>query len=286
MVLNLLTLDWDFFFTASEEVRKRCFQIYWAEDVPQDVVQFAWAMSYCDFADELLDIKVKPETYEILHKIKLKRSAPVVICRTHEHAYYFFSRMLRDYRKTPRLNLLNMDHHSDTLHEIKGLTGPMEKGVHCGNWLYCFMQEAKGNYYWLCNEDSVKIDLPPSMKFCTDIKDTPLDSLAWDAVLICRSDIWSPPHLDDDFTKIFKSYIDGKYSSVIEPDIWQSRYPVIRDLAHDIKEPPADFPEDGRKMLQAKKNEYVAIRTSCWKSYRQSSVIEKFIKKFRPEIFK
>ena len=74
MVANLLTLDWDYFFTASEELRKRCFQIFYSEDIPDWQAQYSWGYSYYEFSKELLDIKVKPDIYAILDKIKLNRS--------------------------------------------------------------------------------------------------------------------------------------------------------------------------------------------------------------------
>ena len=285
MVVNLLTLDWDYFFTASEEIRKRCFQIFWYENIPLQQALYSWGFSYYDYGEELLDIKVKPEIYDILDKIKLNRSAVVYICNSHTNAYYQFSSFLRKYRKNPRLNLLNVDHHSDTLHEIKGLTGPMDKEVHCGNWLYRFIKENKGNYCWLGNEDSEKIALPSSLKFCTDVKSSRLESFTWDALLICRSDVWSPPHLDDEFTKIFKAYVDGKNAIVLDDEVWNSRYPFVSDIAHSIKEPPADLDEEARKNAQVMKEQFLAIREQFMKDLRINQEMEKIIRKSHPELF-
>ena len=286
MVLNFLTLDWDYFFTASEELRQRCFQIYRTENAPAHQHIFSWAYSYYDFGEELLNIKIKPEAYDILKKIKLNRSAEVYICKSHTNAYHVFSSFLQKYRKTPRINLLNIDHHSDTLHEIKGLYSLQDTGVHCGNWLYCFMKQAKGNYWWVCDEDSEKIALPSSLKFCTDIKDAPLESLKWAAVLICRSDIWSPPHLDDEFTKIFMPYIQSTYSFVMDADIWQSRYPAIRKLADEIIEYPPEYSEKQRKECDDLKEVYLQHRKQVMDMIHRNQEKEKEIRKSHPELFK
>ena len=89
-----------------------------------------------------------------------------------------------------------MDFHHD-MYYYHDSTNP----VNCGNWVRELLKVRPNmKYYWIKREDSETTllggdEIPESSILPFDR----LKELDFDYVYICRSDIWSPPHLDSKF---------------------------------------------------------------------------------------
>lgn len=61
-----------------------------------------------------------------------------------------------------------------------------------------------------------------------------IDETPWDMLFVCRSDMWSLPHLDNEFTKIFKPLMDDK-SGQVQKGVWDSRYDRLHNDIEGLK---------------------------------------------------
>lgn len=66
-------------------------------------------------------------------------------------------------------------------------------------------------------------------------------STPWNVVVIARSDIWTPPHLDEEFTNFFKPVLKNRKGKLItENGVWTSRYSeIFVDVVNILKNPEA-----------------------------------------------
>ena len=230
--INLLSIDWDYFFNIhSDGERMECFQAICTEDYDAGDINFAWTASYARFEDKLKNIKITPEIRVVLDSIP--PSSVVYVCKSHRHAYEIFNRYVR---RKDKVNLLNIDHHPDAYDGFN-----RREKVHCGNWLSHFMAEhdAKGNVYrWLADFAS-STHCPKNLQFYNDIEKTDIRSTPWNVVVIARSDIWTPPHLDEEFINYFKPVLKNRKGKLITEDgVWRSRYSeVFIDVVNCLKNP-------------------------------------------------
>lgn len=232
--MNLLSIDWDYFFDASSAVRMECFQPVASEDYGDNFTMFAWAACYGEHGERLTGIGVKPVLADVLRLVP--ETAPLYIYRSHLHAYDVFSKFAR---KKDRITLLHIDEHPDT-------TQDGSKNLHCGNWLLRFMAShtnRDNRFVWLSN-GAYTGDCPKNLEVCTSIDGTGLSDIRWDAVYIARSDVWSPPHLDSSFIKAFRPlFEDRKSKRFAETGVWQDRYTygfeaVVKELQQPVIEDP------------------------------------------------
>lgn len=256
-MINLLSIDWDYFFSMhSDAERMECFQSICTEDYDKRAINFAWTASYARYEDKLKSIKIIPEIRVVLDSIP--PSAVVYVCKSHRHAYEIFNRYVR---RKDKVNLLNIDHHPDAYKVFN-----RREKVHCGNWLGHFMAEhdVKGSVYrWLADEDASNL-CPENIQFYTDIEKTDIRSTPWNVVVIARSDIWTPPHLDEEFTNFFKPVLKNRKGKLItENGVWTSRYSeIFVDVVNILKNPEAKssfFSDDERADLKRKYLQYLEM---------------------------
>jgi hypothetical protein len=240
-MVNCLSIDWDYFLTATATERVTYFPDGSNEDIPPKIQQHAWAVRYGRYGHHLTDITVQP--IELIKEIikAIPPYAMVGISESHKDSYYFFKERLR-YCKNEEVNLLHIDHHSDT----RGwFNDSFIERIDCGNWLAHFMRSYHGTFRWLCNTDSDVGGCPNNLERFTEIENARISETDWDVVHICRSDLWSPPHLDTQFTSLFKSYAED-FGATVEDGIWESRFnkEMQNDIAQ-IKERYDDMEEQG-----------------------------------------
>lgn len=209
-MLNFLSVDWDYFIGADNQQRLLHFPDTPNENYPKYLQDFIWHSRYADDS-EIEKIAVNPLAYKFADMVRYVPK--VCVCDSHKYAYTFALMELTE-RNEKSINLLNIDFHSDWRKD--------EKDLDCGNWLTWLMKQIKGNYTWLGYKDSY-YPRPKELKFLTDFNRCRIDKTKWDVLFICRSDMWSPPHLDEKFTKIFKPIVDSK-DGVVQCGIWESRY--------------------------------------------------------------
>lgn len=210
-MLNVLSVDWDYFIEADAVYRGLCFPDIPSEKYPESIQNFIWTSRYAEHP-ELADIGINPLACRLAKQVS---SVPYIcVCDSHKWAYPLIMRTLRE-RGGNRVNLLNIDFHHDCREDIRELD--------CGNWLSILMGGYKGNYRWLGRKDSYRLGKPKQLEFLSEYASCRIADTPWDVLFICRSDMWSPPHLDNEFTKAFKP-LTADRDGLVQQEIWNSRY--------------------------------------------------------------
>ena len=102
------------------------------------------------------------------------------------------------------------------------------------------MNEYRGKWRWLGWKDSYKGDKPRKLKFLTGFDMSMITDVKWDLVFICRSNMWSLPHLDEKFTDVFQPVVDGR-NGQIQKGIWDSRYEKLLPDIENLKKALEDW---------------------------------------------
>ena len=122
------------------------------------------------------------------------------------------------------LYIVNIDHH----HDAFGIGDELN----CGNWVNKVVEKYPNTKVeWIGNPDSVKVE-------CDAVTSISLDSIKeadFDIVYLCRSGIWSPPHLDKQFGALarfiskraahtlFREEIPNRWDGDFKKDVAQNK---------------------------------------------------------------
>ena len=216
--LNVLSMDWDYFIDADGETRLMHFPDVPSENYSQSLQNIIWMNRYAD--DETL-AKIGCKQHVASAFLKAMKNVPfVVVAESLACIYQFVVGKMRECHRK-RVNLLNIDFHSDWRRDTEN--------VDCGNWLSMLMAQYKGTYRWLRWEDSyLDSRIPKTLEhYTSEVRALrEISRTAWDVLFICRSDMWSPPHLDEYFTKVFKPiiYCGKECAGAIQRGIFDSRF--------------------------------------------------------------
>lgn len=229
--LNVLSIDWDYFIDATAGERSDLFPDGGNENFPYSLQDIIWSSHYA--TDEILKIKTDTSAIRKLKKVLKKQFGLMyMIMDSHKHAYDFIISACEEFGYDS-LNLVNIDYHHDVYSN--------GDAVDCGNWLAKIIQYYKGTdskFTWIARSDS-DMDLGPSLDECEDTLECTEDlniisEYQWDVVFICRSGMWSPPHLDKNFKDAFKWILDEQPARY-QNDIFKDRYSNVRKIASDTK---------------------------------------------------
>lgn len=231
--MNILSVDWDYFIKASEEQRLLLFPD--GGEFPYIVQTEIWKSLYSCAEDRLLKIKVDNIKFRTMNTfLSYATFKKVCVARSHAHIVPFIERNLDG---NP-LNIVHFDHHHDMFY-----SGSSK--LNCGNWLRkftldCREEEKANRVMWVRRVDSQvnSNEFPEGVP----VKSTTLFSRElfnkenhFDCLFICRSDAWSPPHLDEYFTKLivdlewghsmeFAEYVDdNRYTDEFKAQYRQER---------------------------------------------------------------
>jgi hypothetical protein len=229
MTLNVLSIDWDYFIDTTSHKRLVLFPDGGNEYLPNDIGNMIWAVHYINSSSgrELRKINANIAEIENLMNI-ISASQPLdilgtktlMVAKSHSKIYNMISDVANTLKKEYDeefidLNLVNIDFHHDCyFFPNKDLSNYYNKpsiDVDCGNWVWNLAPMFYGfNYTWVHhNENDVERNDFDNM--ANYWKDDPVVSFNEyesisdvadfkpDIVFICRSDMWSPPHLDYDF---------------------------------------------------------------------------------------
>lgn len=233
-MLNVLSIDWDYFIDADGAYRNDHFPDIPNEDYAKSLQDAIWVSRYAE-DDTLLKVGVNPAVYKLVER--LAYVPYMCVCDSHKYAYTFGIQRLRE-TGNKRFNFLNIDFHSDCRKDSKKLD--------CGNWYSILMSEYRGQWNWIGWPDSYTKGKPRKLKFTTYFDIDEIDETPWDMLFVCRSDMWSLPHLDNEFTKVFKPLMDEKTGQV-QKGIWDSRYDRLHNDIEGLKIALADWRRGVRK---------------------------------------
>lgn len=195
--LKVLSIDFDFFQNVSKPVLTQ----YYPDgiDLSTNLSKIVWGSKYSDgypFADKIKSVKINRTLFAQMLTIINNQDIfiPCLIAQSHVHIYDFICKLMEE-DPEQRLDIVNVDLHHDLFNDNKELD--------CGNWigkLYETFENVHAS--WIARKVSDACygikpgELPIEHNF-----DKIMDA-EFDAVFLCRSDAWVPPHLDDFFNEM------------------------------------------------------------------------------------
>lgn len=203
--LRVLSIDWDYLVNATMEERLYMFPDGGNENLPTGILDYIWASRYAE-NPKLAEIAVDEPDMENLKQFILKscnNRTRIIIADSHKH---IFDSVSKAHKKAQPVTIINVDFHHDCYGENNSSV------VDCGNWVTQLfvnkenrlnMDLSQSKYYWVKRDDSD--DLEKSYEWCHTISIDDMKSLEefpFDLLFICRSGVWSPPHLDNEFLKL------------------------------------------------------------------------------------
>jgi hypothetical protein len=212
--VNVLSIDFDFF----QKVKPETIVNYYPDgiDLPSTVSAFVWGGRYSQNEEALLEVTVDNEKItELMHIIfqSIMRKRPVgMVANSHKHIYDFINK-----NSVGAINLVNIDMHHDMFND--------NEKVNCGNWVGHIYKERDTKLTWIANPISREVYGLEEANF--DIIESNFDSIkdtTWDLIFLCRSDNWTPPHLDSDFNRIADMLMKLCSPCQYEQGITDSRY--------------------------------------------------------------
>ena len=225
--LNILSIDWDYFINATMSERCSLFPDGGNENIPSVIQNTVWSGYYR--TDSLKNIETDTQAIQKIKRCLRKSWDSVfMIADSHRHAYDFIKSIMVHMNRES-VNVVNVDYHHDIYNN--------GEEVDCGNWLRKIMNDysdTDSSFTWIAREDS------DESGFCFDesvsdgdglIKGLDIDYIFeydWDAVFICKSGMWSPPHLDKKFKDAFKWILDDMPNTIkYEKGIFEDRFPNV-----------------------------------------------------------
>lgn len=218
--LHVLSIDWDYFIDADYLTRNILFPDTCNENYSNELQSVIWSNLYAN-EPNLADIKTKKVEAAVTRKEILNQISNIeTIMITDSHRYAFdLVHELYDTGKFDGLHILNIDFHHD-------IYDNSDEIVDCGNWLKHLILGIKSEnnlFQWICQTDSSFDEndkVYQKLEISHDIRK--IYEYKWDALFICRSGMWSPPHLDAQFLKLVKP-------------IMQETKPIIRYQSHVLE---------------------------------------------------
>lgn len=208
--LRVLSIDWDFLVNATLEQRMMLFPDCCNERYPSYLQDVIWSSRYAFNRDnELEQISVDNEALEALKNYISRTCDKTTFCTVWDSHTNLYDEILSRFKGTGSLKIVNVDFHHD-------MYSSEINEVDCGNWV-TFLYEGKNNYtsrrtrkpnskdsyVWVAREDSDALEESKdymSIKSIYDLENS--EDEKFDLLFICRSSMWSPPHLDDEFEKL------------------------------------------------------------------------------------
>ncbi len=186
--MNILSLDFDYFQVVNEEILSMYPD---GIDLPTRLSELVWASKYAHYGDKLMNVTVNGielmKAKEIINK--QNRDIPVMIASSHVSIYDFIHQ-IQDEKKS--IQIVNVDTHHDCFNE--------NKEVDCGNWISFILKEyPKSKLIWVANPISLEVYDAPELNPLVHQSLAYIEDMHFDAIFLCRSDNWTPPHLDTDF---------------------------------------------------------------------------------------
>lgn len=214
--LNVLSIDWDYFIKADMKQRIRLFPDNGNEKLPFSVRDVVWISRYSEVPLE--KIKLDKPSCNMLSDVFQAGCKKAMIVDSHRYAYKFID----DYMDTDYsgINLINVDFHHDCY--IGG------EEVDAGNWLRSLIKKYRrmdNSFTWVARQDSgmdalKEHPLPIEISYDINI----ISKYDWDLIFFCKSEMWSPPHLDIKFRELALTLKDISPSVLYEEDVDRNRY--------------------------------------------------------------
>lgn len=213
---RFLSVDWDFFIDATDSQRFTMFPDGGNENLPTSLRDYIWDTYYRN--PELEKMEVTSDYKYLLHICKTFKGEAFV-SDSHRWAFNF---IMDNTDPDEEFEVFNIDFH----HDLYNFATKADE-VNCGNWATMLRKyRPHMKYKW------VKCDTSDVMSGCDEKVDAEMMSMTifrmlfrdvaeeFQYLFMCRSAVWSPPHLDKKFVLAVKSI---KCRSTVEEGITRPR---------------------------------------------------------------
>ena len=227
---HILSIDFDYFQKTTEELLATCYPD--GHDLSTDISKLIWMGYYGDpkTANKMKQIRCDNQKVNQVIRTLLKQpdiqDIPIIAVNSHKYIVTFIEDICLTAPYEP-LHVTNLDIHHDAFHS--------DKSLNCGNWvIYLFTHYTKFQYTWVQNPISDELYpiknayVKAHTKITKDL--TSALNQHFDAIFLCRSDIWLPPHLDTDFAELLSAFRKVNKQLYTTSDI-----SVPRDMTHLIE---------------------------------------------------
>lgn len=237
--MNVLSIDWDYFIDCTQDEICFLFPDGGNENIGIQLSNQIWAMhyaksSYSNFSRvnrELKDIGINKESLNFVLLTILNNSKSHTCIQLSESHTTIYDLILETYTRTgEKVDIYNIDHHSDTYN--------LGSELNCGNWVnYLDTLNCINNYTWIQNVNTKETLNQRDFEHCnvnttTDL--TILDNIPhWDIIFICKSSIWTPPHLDNEFRIFYDTLKTMGYD--FSDSLFNDRYAEIQEEIENYK---------------------------------------------------
>jgi len=201
--MKILSIDFDYFQNVTKEILRDYPD---GIDLGTSLSKIVWAVRYVEgnpAKKRVESVTLNQDLFDnVMNVLSKQRSCiPVMIHQSHIDAYDFICEQAEE-NDINEIKLFNIDFHHDIVNECKTLD--------CGNWI-SHLKEAypKTEVTWLARELSLEAyGLQDSIKSLIELSLDKIQNMQFDAIFICRSDSWSPPHLDIHFQFLLQSCVN------------------------------------------------------------------------------
>lgn len=231
--MKILSIDWDYFINCSEDFRAVYFPDGGNEDIGLAMSTFVWTRRYAANRD-IEQVKVLESDIDLIKKIvdKNKDRFYFICADSHKHLGEFLTdESMQEKLKGQELEIVNIDHHHDAYN--------IGEKLNCGNWVNKVLEmypETKVKWIKNCDSQETENDKIERISF----KD--IENESFEIIYLCRSGIWSPPHLDKQFgvlnrfinkragVTLFREEIVNRWDSDFQKDVKQTEQ-FFKDIA-------------------------------------------------------
>lgn len=227
---RVLSVDFDFFQNVTAQ-QLSCYPD--GIDRPTEQTEQIWNKIYeNNDATHIRKVRLATTLYGKLIRILLKQNqnTPIMFANSHIHTYDF----IKNNHNEKAVELYNIDFHHDILNDNPSLD--------CGNWIKFLMQSCRiEKFRWIARKKSVKMygfteDEIAKMHILFDFEQ--IKDMQFDAISICRSDPWTPPHLDWYFNHLLE-LSKSKFKNIkAEPAVTKPRR-ILGEYPY-----PEEYPEE------------------------------------------
>lgn len=249
--MKILSIDWDYFIDCTSRERAILFPDGGNEYISPALQMFIWESHYStpDFqrsyvGKSLEEIKVREKDFNAVLKIikGFKGTVPPAVAISHRFIYPL---IMENSSPETSIELYNVDFH----HDRYFYRDPDKGEVNCGNWVnYVLENRPNTKYYWIKREDSEEESLGGKVDYIpATVED--LKEIDFDAIFLCRSDCWSPPHLDTYFNVLARAMKKGRSTSTVLSDVKntglirkrvETKIPKGYEIMQELRKPKCD----------------------------------------------
>lgn len=205
---KILSIDWDYFIDATIEERIRLFPD--GNDYNSVLESVIWQTHY--HTDDVKNIGINKKSYSFFSSLVMQQYFKAAcLCNQHRQCYNFVTQIL-GLNKNAEIEIVNVDFHHDVYDSALG-------NVNSGNWLYYLMQEYKHmRVKWVKCKTSDRGNAKVKLTTCAETTLKP----DFDALFVCRSGLYAPPHLDK-YLQEFWSCVEAE-RIYTEDTVLETRY--------------------------------------------------------------